>query len=92
MFTRTRSRIEAAVPFPLIGIVRISDALGNRPDMNVTEINVPAVMAVVCGSAAGEVGGHTPSKRMLQRQANRPIDWAVSKKRGLQYRQPHALP
>jgi hypothetical protein len=56
----------------LIGILRISDALGNRPDMNVTEINVPAVMAVVCGSAAGEVGGHTPSKRTLQRQPNRP--------------------
>jgi hypothetical protein len=36
--------------------VWIADALGNRPDMNVAVINVPAVMAVVCGSAAGELG------------------------------------
>jgi hypothetical protein len=46
-----------ATPFPWISIVRIADALGNRPDMNIAVINVPAVMAVVCGSAAGE-GGH----------------------------------
>jgi hypothetical protein len=37
--------------------VRIAVALGNRPDMNIAVINVPAFMAVVCGSAAGE-GGH----------------------------------
>jgi len=29
-FARTRARIEAAVPFPLIGVVRIADALGDR--------------------------------------------------------------
>jgi len=33
--------------------MRIADALGNRPDMNIAVINVPAVMTV----AAGE-GGH----------------------------------
>jgi hypothetical protein len=62
MFTRMRARIEPAVPFPLIGIVRIADALGNRPNVNIAEINVPAVMAVVCGSAAGEFG-HAALKR-----------------------------
>jgi len=30
MFTRMRARIEPAVPFPLIGIVRIADGLRNR--------------------------------------------------------------
>src|SRR5258706_234650 len=41
MFARTRARIEAAVPFPRVGVVRVSDALGNRPDMNVAVINAP---------------------------------------------------
>jgi hypothetical protein len=40
----------------MIAVVRIPDALGNRPDMNIAEIDVPAVMAVVCGSAPGEFG------------------------------------
>jgi hypothetical protein len=30
MFTRTRSRIEAAAPFPPISNVRVADALGDR--------------------------------------------------------------
>ena len=62
MFARKRTGIETAVPFPRIGVVRVSGALGNRPDMNVAVINVPAVMAVVCGSVAGE-GGQPTSKR-----------------------------
>src|SRR5258706_8482716 len=57
MFARTRARIEAAVPFPRVGVVRVSDALGNRPDMNVAVINVQAVMAGVWRVAAGEGGG-----------------------------------
>ena len=36
------SRIEAAVPSLRIGVVRISDALGNRPDVNIAVVNVPA--------------------------------------------------
>jgi len=40
--------------------VRIPDALGNRADMNIAEIYMPAVMAMVCGLAAGEFGhGHS---------------------------------
>jgi hypothetical protein len=35
MFARMRSRIEAAAPFPRIGVVRIAGALGNRADMNI---------------------------------------------------------
>jgi len=37
MFTRTRTRIEAAAPFPPISIVRITDTLGDRNDMNIAE-------------------------------------------------------
>jgi hypothetical protein len=60
MLAGMRARIEAAAPIPRIGVVRIADALGNRTDMNIAVINVPAIMAVVYGSAAGEVG-HGPS-------------------------------
>jgi hypothetical protein len=62
MFTRMRTRIEPAVPFPLIDIARIAGALGNRAGMFIAEINVPVVMAVVCGSAADEFG-HAALKR-----------------------------
>jgi hypothetical protein len=34
--------------------MRVADALGNRPGMNIAEIYMPAVMAMVCGLAAGE--------------------------------------
>ena len=54
MFARMRARIEAAAPFPLIGVVRIADALGGRTGMNIAEINLPAFLSVVCRSAAGE--------------------------------------
>jgi len=36
--------------------VRIADALGDRTGMNIAEINLPAFLSVVCGSAAGEFG------------------------------------
>jgi hypothetical protein len=38
MFAPMRARIEAAIPFPRIGVVQVSDALGNRADMNVAVI------------------------------------------------------
>ncbi len=79
MFTRMRTRIKTAAPFPRVGIVRIAAALGNRPDMNVAVINVPAFMAVVCGSAAGELGCHTRSKRTLHLQANRPKELGLGR-------------
>ena len=46
-----------------VGIVRIADALGNRPGVNIAGIDVPAVMAVICGSAAGEFGHGPHSSR-----------------------------
>jgi hypothetical protein len=55
MLARMRARIEAAAPFPRIGVVRIADAFGNRPDMNIAVVNVPA-LSVMFGSAAGEFG------------------------------------
>ena len=48
MFAWMRARIKTAVPFPRIGVMRIADALGDRPDMNIAVVNVPAFMAVVC--------------------------------------------
>ncbi len=72
MFAPMRARIEAAIPFPRIGVVRVSDALGNRPDMNVAVINVPAFVAVVYGSAAGEgrYGGWRSSVIEIGRQGS----------------------
>jgi hypothetical protein len=61
MFPRMRARIEAAVPFPRIGVVRIAGALGNGPDMNIAVVSVPA-LSVVFGSAASEFG-HAALKR-----------------------------
>jgi hypothetical protein len=40
--------------------VRIAGAFGDRTDRNIAEINVPAFLAVLFGSAAGEFG-HGPS-------------------------------
>jgi len=34
--------------------MRIADALGDRADMNIAEVNMAIYMLVVCGSAAGE--------------------------------------
>ena len=44
----------------------VPDAFGNRAGMNIAEIYMPAVMAMVCGLAAGEFG-HSPSKRGIER-------------------------
>ena len=41
--------------------MRIPDAFGNRPDMNIAVVDVPALLAM-CGSATGE-GGHAVLKR-----------------------------
>jgi hypothetical protein len=68
MFPRVRARIEAAAPFPRIGVVRIADALGYSPDMNIAVMNVPAFLSVVCGSAAGKLG-HVALKRGTWRKA-----------------------
>ena len=35
MLARVRSRIEAAAPFPPVGTMRVADALGDRPGMDV---------------------------------------------------------
>jgi hypothetical protein len=43
-----RTRIKTAAPFPGVGVMRIVDALGNRPDMNIAAINVPSLLPVVC--------------------------------------------
>jgi hypothetical protein len=53
MFARMRTGIEAAAPFPRIGVARIAGALGNRPDVNIAVVNVPTFLSVVFGSAGG---------------------------------------
>jgi hypothetical protein len=56
VFARMRARIEAAAPFSRVGVVRVADALGDRPGVDIAVINLPALMPVVCGSAAGKFG------------------------------------
>ena len=45
-FPRTRARIEAAAPFPLLGIVRVADALNDRAGVNIAVIDFPAFLPV----------------------------------------------
>ncbi len=47
MLARIRSGIEAAAPFPLRGVVRIADALGDRPGVDIAVKYVPAFLSVV---------------------------------------------
>lgn len=54
-FTRFRSRIEAASPFPLVCVMRVANAHGDRSGVNVAVINVPAILTIL-GSAAGKLG------------------------------------
>jgi hypothetical protein len=68
MFTRIRAWIEAAAPLPLRGVVRIADALGDRPGVDVAIVDQPAFLTVISGPAAGE-GGHTPLKRRREQRA-----------------------
>ena len=68
MFPRMRARIEAAAPFPRIGVVRIPDAFGNGADVHVTIVDVPAFLTGIDRSAAGEFG-HSALKRGLSGSA-----------------------
>jgi hypothetical protein len=58
VLVRFDARIEAAAPFPLVDIDRAAHAAGNGADVNVSVIDVLAVLALRI-SAAGE-GGHVP--------------------------------
>ena len=60
-----RERIEAAHPFPLIGVVRIADPHGDGPGLHVAAINLPAIAAVV-GAAAGK-GGHSSIEARVEK-------------------------
>src|SRR5712664_907758 len=62
MFARMRTRIEAATPFPWVGVVRIADAPRDRPDADIAVVDVPAFLAGIGRPAAGE-GGHAALKR-----------------------------
>jgi hypothetical protein len=62
MFAGMRARIEPAVPFPWVGIVRIADALGDRTGVHIPVIDVPAFLAGFRTSASGELG-HAALKR-----------------------------
>ncbi len=70
--SRTRIRVRSpAAPFPWLGIVRIADALGDRPGVDIAKIDQPAFLSLIFGPAAGELW-HAPSKRRPDRLANRP--------------------
>ena len=49
-----RARIEAAIPAPRILVVRDAGADSNRPDLDVTIIDVPASLGGVDRAAASE--------------------------------------
>jgi len=53
--------IEAAAPFPWIFVMRLAYAARDRADPDVTEIDVPAVLAF--GVSAADEFGHCPLKR-----------------------------
>jgi hypothetical protein len=56
------ARVEAARPSPRIFVEANASANLDRADMHITEIDVPAFLAGVSRSAAGEFG-HAPLKR-----------------------------
>ena len=58
MLAWIQARIEAALPFPLVDVVRAARAARDRADVDVAAIDVPAVLAFRI-SAAGE-HGHDP--------------------------------
>ena len=43
----TKDRIEAAAPFPGLGIMRVADALNDRADVDIAIVDLPAFLAVV---------------------------------------------
>jgi hypothetical protein len=47
-----RSRVEAAALFPWVGVMRVANAHGDGAGVNVTVINVPAILAIF-GATAG---------------------------------------
>jgi hypothetical protein len=55
VFARMRTRIEAAIPFPWVGVKRVADAPRDRPGADVAVVDVPAIWPFRI-SAAGECG------------------------------------
>src|SRR6266446_7117355 len=54
-----RARTKTAMPLPRISAVRLAGAVRNRADPHVSVVDVPAFLAGVSRSAAGE-RGHAP--------------------------------
>jgi hypothetical protein len=61
LLARLRTGIEAAIPFPRILVMWLTDAARDRAHANIAEIDVPAVLAFGI-STAGEFG-HALLKR-----------------------------
>jgi len=68
MLSWMAARVEAASPFPWVSVKRVADASRDRPDANVTVVDVPAFLAGIGRSAAGE-SGHAALKRGLSGSA-----------------------
>jgi len=62
VFTRMRPGIETAMPFPRILIMGIAAADRDRAGVHIPIVDVPAFLAGVSRSAAGELG-HSPDHR-----------------------------
>jgi hypothetical protein len=65
---RLHTWIEPATPFPLFDVDRAAGAARDRADLDVTIVDVPAILALRVASA-GE-GGHRPSFRRSTARAN----------------------
>ena len=46
--------MEAANPFPSIGVMRVADAFGDGAGLDVAIVNVPAILAAIFGASAGK--------------------------------------
>jgi hypothetical protein len=60
MFARMAARIETAMPFPRVFVMRVAAADRDRTGEHVTIVDVPAFLTGIGRSAAGE-GGHSSS-------------------------------
>jgi hypothetical protein len=65
MVARLRSRIEAAVPFPLIGVVRIAAALGNRIGSRRMIKKMPARRGKLRDGPKGKIGSDADYNRLI---------------------------
>src|ERR1700736_6068246 len=79
MLARLTAGIETARPSPWVFVMRNAGADRDRADVDIAIVDMPAFLAGIRRSAAGE-RGHAPLKRNLISPANRPRGWGWNKR------------